>query len=62
MAEGGEEVIIARSGRPIAMLGPLPRRQTSRSPGFLRGKIEISPDFHEFTDEDAVAWQGNPVE
>jgi antitoxin (DNA-binding transcriptional repressor) of toxin-antitoxin stability system len=62
MAEGGEEVIIARNGRPIAMLGPLPRRQTSRAPGLLRGKIEISPDFDEFTNEDAVAWYGNPVE
>ena len=61
LVEGGEEVIIARNGRPVAMLGPLPRRQISRSPGLLRGKIDISPDFDEFTDEDALAWYGNPI-
>jgi prevent-host-death family protein len=62
LVESGEEVIIARNGRPIAILGPLQRRAVSRSPGLLRGKIEISPDFDEFTDEEAVAWYGNPVE
>ena len=62
MAEGGEEVIIARNSRPIAMLGPLPRRQISRSPGPLRGKIDISPDLDEFTNEDAVVRYSNPVE
>ncbi|MET0966827.1 MAG: type II toxin-antitoxin system prevent-host-death family antitoxin [Nakamurella sp.] len=62
LVEGGEEVIIARNGRPIARLGPLPSRRISRSPGLLRGKIDISPDFDEFTVEDAAAWYGDPVE
>ena len=61
LVEGGEEVIIARNGRPIAMLGPLHSRQFNRSPGQLRGKIDISQDFDEFTDDDAAAWYSNPV-
>jgi prevent-host-death family protein len=41
--EQGEEVIIARAGKPIAKLVPLtPQR---RQPGGLKGKIRIHPDF-----------------
>lgn len=40
---GGEEVLIARSGEPVAKLVPLPRRR--RKPGSLRGQIRIHEDF-----------------
>ena len=36
LVEAGQEVVIARNGRPIAMLGPLPNRPITRSPGLLR--------------------------
>jgi antitoxin (DNA-binding transcriptional repressor) of toxin-antitoxin stability system len=62
LVESGEEVIIARNGRPIAMLGPLRSRPISRSPGLLRGKIEIGPDFDEFSDEDAAVRYGSSAE
>ena len=42
--EAGEEIVIARSGRPVAHLVPVPRRP-NRSPGSLRGAITIAPDF-----------------
>lgn len=40
---GGEEIVIARDGEPIAKL--IPFTGTRRSPGRLAGKIEIGPDF-----------------
>ncbi len=44
--EAGEEVIIARAGRPVARL--LPVRQTFlRRPGTAKGKIVVGPDFDE---------------
>ena len=39
----GEQIIIAKSGRPIARLVPMSTQ--SRRPGRLRNKIHIGPDF-----------------
>lgn len=41
----GEEVMIARAGRPIARLVPMTPIRPARTPGFLRGSIRISDDF-----------------
>ncbi len=41
----GEEVIIAKSGKPVARLLPISDRSASRKPGSAEGKIWISPDF-----------------
>jgi len=43
--EQGEEVVIARAGRPVARLVPVRRRPGVRTPGRARGQIWISPDF-----------------
>jgi prevent-host-death family protein len=43
--EGGEEIVIARGGRPVARLVPLRSRTQPRQPGQLRGRIWIAPDF-----------------
>lgn len=43
--EGGEEVVIARAGRPVARLVPIEPAAASRRPGFLRGRIVIADDF-----------------
>ncbi|MBC7220205.1 type II toxin-antitoxin system Phd/YefM family antitoxin [Candidatus Bipolaricaulota bacterium] len=43
--EGGEEVVIARAGRPVARLVPISERPDRRVPGTARGKITIAPDF-----------------
>jgi len=40
---GGEEIVIARSGRPVARL--VPYTAPPRQPGRLKGKIHIAPDF-----------------
>ena len=41
----GEEVTIAKAGKPIARLVPLTTSRPARIPGFLRGKIRIADDF-----------------
>ncbi|MDI6894227.1 MAG: type II toxin-antitoxin system Phd/YefM family antitoxin [Bacillota bacterium] len=43
--QAGEEIIIARAGRPVARLVPFSNRPLKRLPGSARGKLRISPDF-----------------
>lgn len=45
--EGGDEIVIARHGRPVARLVPLQRTGAPRELGTLRGRIWIAPDFDE---------------
>ena len=44
-AEAGEEVVIARGGRPVAVLAPLRRRSKPRRLGTWRGAGWIADDF-----------------
>jgi len=41
----GNEVLIAKGGRPMARLVPLRRDETPRRPGLLKGKLKISEEF-----------------
>ena len=43
--EAGEEITLARAGRPVARLVPYPRRTSPRQPGLLRGRIRVAEDF-----------------
>jgi prevent-host-death family protein len=43
--EAGEEVVIARAGRPVARLVPYRARTTPRMSGIWRGRVTIAPDF-----------------
>jgi len=42
-AAAGEEIVIAKAGKPVARLVPLRTRE--RTPGRGAGKIRIAPDF-----------------
>ena len=44
-AAAGEEILIARNGKPVAKLVPLGRDATPRIFGTLRGKIRVADDF-----------------
>jgi prevent-host-death family protein len=46
LAAAGEEVIIAKSGKPVARLVPYTSNDVRR-PGSLRGKIRIKKNFDE---------------
>ena len=43
--EAGEEIVIARGGRPVARLVPLRTRTAPRRLGLLRGQIWMAPDW-----------------
>lgn len=48
LAEDGEEVVIQRSGRPVARLVALQhRRPVAEAFGALRGEVELAADFDE---------------
>jgi prevent-host-death family protein len=56
--ECGDEVVIARAGKPIARLVPIKRtrkKRPDRRPGQLKGKIWIGPDFDDPLPEDILA-------
>ena len=41
----GEEITIARAGRPVAKLVPYQPQIERRTPGIWRGQVWIAPDF-----------------
>lgn len=43
----GEEIVIAKAGKPLAKLVPFPRQRLPRQPGGWEGRIVISDDFDE---------------
>jgi prevent-host-death family protein len=44
-AAGGEEIIIARAGRPLARLVPLAPATGRRRLGMLAGRLSVPADF-----------------
>ena len=44
-AAGGEEIIIAKAGKPVARLGPLVSSRPRRCLGILAGKLPVPKDF-----------------
>jgi prevent-host-death family protein len=43
--EQGEEVVLARAGRPVARLVPYRPRRAPRKPGRLKDQIWLAPDW-----------------
>lgn len=43
--EAGEEVVIARAGRPVARLVAFDRDRRPRSPGGWKGRWALAPDW-----------------
>jgi prevent-host-death family protein len=48
--EAGQEIVIARAGRPVARLVPFRPRTSPRVPGIWRGLVRIGADFDEADD------------
>lgn len=56
--EGGEEVIIARNGKPVARLVSV-QKQGKRQPDIFKGKIVIPDSFFDpLPEEELKAWEG----
>lgn len=51
----GEEVIIARAGKPVARLVPFAARPARRVAGSARGQVWIAPDFNASLPEEVLA-------
>ena len=52
--EAGEEVVLARAGRPVARLVPFKEHRAPRVPGMWRGRVQMAPDF-DTTPEELIA-------
>lgn len=50
-AAAGEEILIARNGKPLARLTRLTGREGGSLVGAFAGKIHMSEDFDEIPDE-----------
>jgi prevent-host-death family protein len=54
-AARGEEIVIAKAGRPLARLVPLARRTTPRPFDLLAGQVIVGPDFDDPLPDDIMA-------
>ncbi len=43
----GERIIIAKAGKPVALLSPIEAAPAPRAPGNDRGKVVVADDFDE---------------
>ncbi len=43
--ESGEEIVIAKAGKPVARLSPLVRKVAKRTPGSAKGRIVLKKGF-----------------
>lgn len=57
-AMAGEDVVIARAGKPMVRLVPVAAQPARRTPGSARGQIRMAPDFDELPGEVAAAFRG----
>ena len=57
--EAGEDVVIARAGKPIARLVPATTRTRPRTPGAGRGQGWIADDFDDTPEELIAAFRGD---
>ena len=55
----GEEIVIAKAGKPIARLVPLEAPPKKRQLGLLKGKLNVADDFDApLTDDELTLFEG----
>lgn len=55
VASAGEEVAIAKAGKPAARLVPITHSSVERKFGVLKGKVRIAKDFDAPLQDDVLA-------
>lgn len=60
-AAAGEEIIIARGGKPVARLVAVARRGP-RKPGLLKGRVRIARDFDAPLAMEVIEQFAKPIE
>jgi prevent-host-death family protein len=59
-AAAGEEIIIARAGKPVVRLVAFQEaKPPKRVPGIWKGRVEMSRDFDELPESIAAAFRGD---
>lgn len=54
----GEEIVIARGSEPVVRLVPISDPKGQRTPGALRGKLRVGPEFFEpLPPEELEGWE-----
>jgi len=56
IATVGEEVVIGKSGKPIAHLIPMTGKSVTRKKGPLKGKIRLSAEFGQPLPDEIIAF------
>jgi antitoxin (DNA-binding transcriptional repressor) of toxin-antitoxin stability system len=56
MVQRGDEVILAKSGKPVAKIVRYGGLARGRVPGSMEGEIRIAPDFDRLPDDVAEAF------
>jgi prevent-host-death family protein len=52
----GEEIILAKAGKPCAKLVPLQQEPAQRTPGVLKGRLSDA-FFQPFPEQELAAWE-----
>ncbi|NOS88015.1 MAG: type II toxin-antitoxin system Phd/YefM family antitoxin [Methylococcaceae bacterium] len=62
-AANGEEIIIAKAGKPMAKLIPFEKTEHKpRTPGGMKGQIWMAHDFDEpMSPEELALWYDSPI-
>jgi prevent-host-death family protein len=55
-AHAGQEIILAKAGKPYARLMPLSPRETGRQPGRLNGRLSDA-FFDPLPEDELAAWE-----
>ncbi|WP_448204464.1 type II toxin-antitoxin system Phd/YefM family antitoxin [Azospirillum sp. sgz302134] len=54
----GEEIIIAKSGKPIARIVPIDDAPADRTPGIAKGEFLVDESFFDpLPDDELAAWE-----
>lgn len=59
--EAGEDVIIARNGKPVARLMPVQKARSPRTPGGWEGQVRIADDFDETSGDLTDTFYSSPI-
>jgi len=59
--EAGEEIVIARAGKPIAKIVRFPARPSRRKGGFWKGLFTVPDDFIETSPEIIADFEDGPI-
>lgn len=62
MTLAGEDIIIARAGKPTVKLSRYSPPKKTRTLGKFKGKIHMSPDFDDESDEINEMFYGGSIE